>query len=370
MPDASQLTFSAADDGDWATAPGEVDAALDELAQRVTDAAHVSHTITDNAIMRGDGTTAVQGSGVLIDDSDNITAIGSITAVATASLNAAPLSGAGATLKGGTDSVGTGGTGQVVGGEGVPGGTAIVAGGSGFPFSNGDAGDVLILPGVPAGAGANAEIILRDHGSVDALKITNAATPLVELNRAVDAKENIQIASTKLLGSSANDNMVFITGTSWALKVNNVATLTLSDVLHDFKSVPTQNHERLFTLAYGDNTPRTSSSWLRGPGYVTNSASKGLGAPWAVTIVGAWCRTNITTATSGSVTAEVYINNVVKSAADLVFPQADGTGWATQYISGLSIAAGVGDYIHIGMTESGTMAWDDTQYVLYCKAIV
>ena len=32
--DASQLTFSAADTGDWATAPGEVDAALDELGSR------------------------------------------------------------------------------------------------------------------------------------------------------------------------------------------------------------------------------------------------------------------------------------------------------------------------------------------------
>ena len=350
------LQFTAGGGGSWAQSLKTDLRGLQPSTSPGGGAAGTDHNnLVDNAIIRGDGTSAVQGSGVLIDDSDDISGVRVITAASYLSLQSAAGNNA-ITVTGGSSSGGTGSS------------VAISAGSS--SGSDGDGGTVSLTAGGKHGSGTEGAIKLIDHGAVTALEVTSDATPTITLNRALVNTTSVTVASGTRLGTGTADEFTFITGTSWALKVNNVATLTLSDVLHDFKSVPTQNHERLFTLAYGDNTPRTSSSWLRGPGYVTNSASKGLGAPWAVTIVGAWCRTNITTATSGSVTAEVYINNVVKSAADLVFPQADGTGWATQYISGLSIAAGVGDYIHIGMTESGTMAWDDTQYVLYCKAIV
>lgn len=65
MADASQTTYSPSDPSKWTTGPSEVDAALDELGDRAPSAITAW---TDNAILRGDGTTAIQGSGATISD--------------------------------------------------------------------------------------------------------------------------------------------------------------------------------------------------------------------------------------------------------------------------------------------------------------
>lgn len=71
--DASKVTYAPEDVSKWSTKPTEVDAALDALAE----SGLVSGAWTDNAVLRGDGTTAIQGSSVTIDDSGNLAVPGS-----------------------------------------------------------------------------------------------------------------------------------------------------------------------------------------------------------------------------------------------------------------------------------------------------
>jgi hypothetical protein len=67
--DASQVTYGAVDLSDWVGDPTEVSAALDELASRAPSALTAW---SDNAVLRGDGTTGIQGSSVTIDDSGHL----------------------------------------------------------------------------------------------------------------------------------------------------------------------------------------------------------------------------------------------------------------------------------------------------------
>ena len=131
--DASQLTFSAADDGDWATAPGEVDAALDELGSRaqravfdayddvggdsVTDPFYTvanltQRTNTDTGIfsLAGDLLTVNQAGGGIIDISYRMTIgnTGSDDYGFTVELTVLPSGGAATTVPGSILSSGKG----------------------------------------------------------------------------------------------------------------------------------------------------------------------------------------------------------------------------------------------------------------------
>ena len=74
MPDldASQLMFSAGTDGDWTTKPSEVDAALDELANRI-NTIEPDAAFTDNRVLRADDTGGkYQDSLIEIDDGSRL----------------------------------------------------------------------------------------------------------------------------------------------------------------------------------------------------------------------------------------------------------------------------------------------------------
>ncbi len=233
LPNAQLTLFQPNDPADWVDPPDKVSDALDELADRITDP---SGAWVDNALLRGSGTNGIQGTGILVDDSDNVTAIGSITAAGSALLKAGGTSGAPASVLGAADLIASGGgsaglTGgsstavggavNILGGAGTTrGGAVIVTGGAGG-LVNGDGGDVVLTPGAAAGSGTEAEVILKDHGGTEALKITNAATPVVEFNRDLDLTSqdiaNARIitgASTLSLLSAAGNNALSVTGGS------------------------------------------------------------------------------------------------------------------------------------------------------------
>jgi len=86
-PAADGVAYNPAVITDWDdnVDPGNVDAALDQLAERVAGGVTAGANIADHSIVRGDGgAKGVQDSGVLIDDNDNITIPGSTHSIGAA----------------------------------------------------------------------------------------------------------------------------------------------------------------------------------------------------------------------------------------------------------------------------------------------
>lgn len=322
-------------------------------------------TATDNALVRWDGGDgeAVQDSGWLLNDSDVLTAAGNfnlnskdivgarvITSASFLSILSAPGNNA-ITITGGSNTSGDASDVTISGGDSTGG--------------DGDGGGVTLIAGNKDGTGTEGEIVLQDHGGVDAVKLTSAATPVVEVNRTLDCVASILLHTNNRIGPDATNNLVFVTDTSAVLKINNVVSMTHTDTAHDFHDLDIQNFRHLMTLPFGEQVAKSANSWLKGVSVVQYGTSEGYPMDYDYIVVGASCRLNVTVDTAGDLDARLYIENSVQAAAELTWDSVAGTGFATQRVTGLSIAGSAGDRINVGMFKSDTMTWDDVSYLLW-----
>lgn len=95
-------------------------------------------------------------------------------------------------------------------------------------------------------------------------------------------------------------------------------------------------------------------------GEVTGTSSIGLRMPASGSIVRHSCLMNISTATTGDVTAEVRVNDVNASLLELEFASSLGTGVTSKNTNTArtSISFSSGDIVQIFLNETGTMVWD------------
>ena len=156
--DASQVTYSPKDVSDWAAKPTEGDAALDAIG----DSGLLAGAWSDNAVLRGDGTTGIQGgSGVTLSDTAEMLGLDSLVVDT--------ISGGDAILEiSGKAGVGAGAAGdlELWGGQGDIGASGVVA-----------------LKATPSLSGTNGSAAIDDWTGTRALQVTNDATPTVTLGR-------------------------------------------------------------------------------------------------------------------------------------------------------------------------------------------
>jgi len=228
----------------------------------------------------------------------------------------------------------------------------------------------------PEGAVVRAPFTVTDRGiptwrdTFGAMLRDNAGVRINSAGR-LESDNAILLATAKSLGPTDDtDYTKHATGSSWTLRVNNVNTIIASDTTHDFGSKATQNHERAFCIGLGESFAKNADSWLKGPASVQFGTSEGVPMPFDFEIFAVSARLNVTVDTSGDLDARLYIENVVQAAAELTWDSAAGTGFATQYVTGLSISGNEGDRVTAGMFKSNTMTWDDVTYWVWFKGVV
>lgn len=151
--DAAYVWYAAKQPTDWTNnaQPGAVSDALDELGSRTTTAESDIDTLedrfgvgTDHHLVRWDGTTGLQDSGITVDDSDNLSGVCQIDA-GDNQLTINGQAGAGEVyVYGGTNAAGNGGAARLYGGTGsAAGGNLTLRGGEG----EGGGGGVLYAYG-------------------------------------------------------------------------------------------------------------------------------------------------------------------------------------------------------------------------------
>jgi len=160
------------------------------------------------------GTRAMTGD--LDMDSNDIDNARVVTAASFLSLLSAAGNNA-ITVTGGSNSGGTGSS------------VAISAGFS--SGSDGDGGTVSLAAGGKHGTGTEGRVILYDHGGIEALIVTEDATPVVEITRSLNPMANVVLPSGDRIGPGSTTNLTFITDTSATLKVNNIDGLAVTDTL-------------------------------------------------------------------------------------------------------------------------------------------
>ena len=94
-------------------------------------------------------------------------------------------------------------------------------------------------------------------------------------------------------------------------------------------------------------------------GETVATSTIGLVMPSAGSVVHHTCGMNITTATSGDVTAELRINDTNQSDAELEFNSSLGTGVTSDniIIARHNVTFSAGDLIQINLNLTGTMTW-------------
>ena len=239
--DASQITYSPRDLSKWPSAPTETDAALDDLGDR---APTTITAWTDNAILRGDGTSGIQGGTLTLTDAGNIDARdattptgagdslvisagdGGLTSGAAGSLNLFGGAVPGSSGAGGPVTI-DGGTGK---GSSSGGLIAITAGDA----DSGTAGTVNISAGTST-SGTDGSIKLIDHAGTTALEVTGIATPTVKLSRALDCNGqninspgNIDAKGDLMAGTAADAWARLAVGTNgWLLSADSTQSTGL-----------------------------------------------------------------------------------------------------------------------------------------------
>ncbi len=179
--DATQVTHGPNDEADWTDPSESVAGKLDELASKTLTA---QSGLTDNAIMRADGTGgAIQDSSVILADNGGMTEVRSITggSVAAGLIIQAPDvtgkliringgsgtatgNGGNASLRAGNGGAtsGNGGNATIVGGDAIEGNggdvTLTAANGVG---TNQDGGDVVIASGDNTGSGLDGKVTIE-----------------------------------------------------------------------------------------------------------------------------------------------------------------------------------------------------------------
>lgn len=95
-------------------------------------------------------------------------------------------------------------------------------------------------------------------------------------------------------------------------------------------------------------------------GETVSTATIGIVMPSKGSVVHHSCGMNITTASSGDVTAELRVNNINKSAGEVEFNSSLGTGVTNQNqaMARHDIAFDTGDLVQIILNLTGTMTWE------------
>jgi len=242
----------------------------------------------------------------------------------------------------------------------------IIAAGSDFTISGGDtvsgaaAGGHLHVRGGNEGAGGTpGTVILED----------SAGVAVATIGSTIIMSADFDLNGQDLIGDADGDSKeLWGTDDEWGLQLGGAEVERVTATIHDFQNIGIDNFEHLTALSYSEWRSSSADHWLD-HGSVGLSVNNGVVMPFDYEIVACTSMMNVTTATLGNVKHRVYINNVLKSSADLTYDVSAGTGWAIQTATGLSITGSAGDFIGIHADESagGIMVWVNQTYTLFIK---
>ncbi len=141
------------------------------------------------------------------------------------------------------------------------GGSNAGANGSNISFNpgavtsgDGDGGSVTIALPAGSGSGDDGEFRVTDAGSVVAIRVTGASTPVVEIGRSLNPLANIVLQSGDRIGPGTSDSLIFLTGSSATFRVNTQTALLITDTAVEIPAT----HRLLFDGA--DTSIRASAA--------------------------------------------------------------------------------------------------------------